>query len=54
MGSTFYMAPEMIDHEPYNISVDIWNLGIIFLEVLLNEKFKTAGMIAKKVGFPEV
>lgn len=34
VGTSFYLAPEIIKGEKYDFSVDIWALGIIFLELL--------------------
>ena len=35
VGTTYYMPPEMANLEQYGFSVDIWNLGIVLLEVCL-------------------
>ena len=35
VGATYYMPPEMANLEEYGFSVDIWNLGIVMLEVCL-------------------
>lgn len=37
IGTPFYMAPEMLEGE-YNIEVDIWALGIIYLELLAGKR----------------
>jgi len=33
-GTLEYMAPEIIQHEPYTYSVDIWSAGMTFYELL--------------------
>ncbi len=36
IGTPFYLAPEMVDdNAPYNLPVDIWALGVVFLELLV-------------------
>jgi len=34
LGSPLYMAPEIVDHKPYNNSVDIWSIGVITYIIL--------------------
>lgn len=51
-GSTLYMSPEMVNDLEYNISADIWNLGIVFIEVLLNFKFPSSGILCLRPEFP--
>jgi serine/threonine protein kinase len=29
LGSSLYMAPELVRREPYNEKVDVWSLGVI-------------------------
>lgn len=36
VGSTLYMAPEMLNQNNYTEKVDIWSLGIILLEMISN------------------
>ncbi|XP_031554637.1 serine/threonine-protein kinase ULK3-like isoform X1 [Actinia tenebrosa] len=36
-GSPLYMAPEMICHESYDASVDLWSVGVILYETLFGE-----------------
>lgn len=40
VGTVTYMAPEVYLHQPYDKSVDVWALGIIFFEMaMLNYPF---------------
>ena len=32
-GTVCWMAPELIDKQPYNVKIDIWSLGIVALEL---------------------
>lgn len=32
-GTSFYMAPERIQGEPYSVTCDVWSLGLTILEV---------------------
>jgi serine/threonine protein kinase len=36
-GTMIYMAPEMVTNEPYNTSLDLWNVGLIIYELLTGE-----------------
>jgi len=38
VGTPFYFAPELLRSDHYDQSVDIWSLGIIFLELLLDKR----------------
>jgi serine/threonine protein kinase len=29
LGSPLYMAPELVNREPYTEKVDVWSLGVI-------------------------
>ena len=31
------MAPEMVTNEPYNTSLDLWNVGLLIYELLTGE-----------------
>lgn len=35
VGTELYMAPEMLGDDPYNYKVDIYSLGIIYFELLV-------------------
>jgi len=34
LGSPLYMAPELVNREPYSEKVDIWSLGVITYQLL--------------------
>ena len=34
MGSTYYLAPEIVDGENYSFEADIWALGVTFYELM--------------------
>jgi len=36
VGSATYTAPEILADEPYGLKVDLWSVGVIFLEILQN------------------
>lgn len=33
IGTPFYMAPEILNHETYGFKCDVWSMGIIFYEM---------------------
>lgn len=35
-GTPFYLAPELIMHDSYDESVDVWAIGILTYELLTN------------------
>jgi serine/threonine protein kinase len=36
-GSPLYMAPEILNHENYNIKSDLWSLGIILYQMIMKD-----------------
>ena len=34
MGTPYYMAPELLDGQPYGCAADVWALGVIGFELL--------------------
>lgn len=38
VGSFRYMAPELVKHEPYNMSVDIYSWAVLSWEMLAIDK----------------
>jgi serine/threonine protein kinase len=44
-GTPLYLAPELINSDNYNESVDVWALGVLTYELLTNEiPFKIKSM----------
>ncbi|RUS28254.1 hypothetical protein BC938DRAFT_482101 [Jimgerdemannia flammicorona] len=37
-GSVFWMAPEVVRHEPYSAKIDIWSLGCLVLEMFTGDR----------------
>ena len=37
LGSPLNMAPEILDHQPYNSKADIWSIGVAFYEMLFGK-----------------
>jgi len=33
-GTYEYMSPEMIQHRPYDLKIDVWALGILLFELI--------------------
>lgn len=57
VGTTLYMSPEQIANQPYDLKVDIFSLGLIFLELWVPfatqmERINTL-QAAKKQSLPE-
>ena len=34
LGSPLYMAPELVNRQPYNEKVDVWSLGVVTYQLL--------------------
>jgi eukaryotic-like serine/threonine-protein kinase len=56
VGTQSYMAPEMLE-EGYGIEIDLWALGVIFLELLIGKRLwvilKGEKIPAKSESFPK-
>lgn len=37
LGSPLNMAPEVLDHKPYNSKADIWSIGVGFYQMLFGK-----------------
>lgn len=37
LGSPLNMAPEVLDHQPYNNKADIWSIGVAFYELVFGK-----------------
>lgn len=44
-GTPFYMAPQVLLHEPYSSKCDVWSLGMIAYELLFGKLPFTANNI---------
>ncbi|CAI5706561.1 unnamed protein product [Peronospora effusa] len=59
-GSAEYMAPEILQHKPYDQRVDLWSFGILFYEMLFgrtpfyhaNHREQGRRIISEPVQFP--
>ncbi|KAG6968257.1 hypothetical protein JG688_00005902 [Phytophthora aleatoria] len=60
-GSAEYMAPEILQHKPYDQRVDLWSFGILLYELLFgttpfyhsNYREQSRRIISEPVQFPE-
>ena len=51
-GTHTYMAPEVVSKQPYNLSSDMYSVGVVLLEILLGktiESTKTITEVLKKI-----
>ena len=37
MGTAYYLAPELVQREPYDTKVDIWSAGVIIYYLITGE-----------------
>ena len=59
IGTTMYMAPEILKNEQFNEKIDVWSAGIILFNMMTgcepfasgNEKFKQYQIINKPINF---
>jgi protein kinase 1 len=47
-GTNEYMAPEMLFQEEYSSGVDIFSLGLVFLEIIKRVKIDTNGFVERR------
>lgn len=40
-NTNLYISPEMHSKDDYGFEVDVWSLGLVFLEVMLGKKLKS-------------
>lgn len=46
IGTPLYMAPELIEEQPYDHNVDLWSLGCIIYELLVGKPpFRTTSIL---------
>ena len=36
-GTPLYMAPELVQEQPYNHAADLWSLGVILYELFVGQ-----------------
>ncbi len=53
VGWEAYMPPEMANSEEYSFSVDVWNLGIVLLDVCLGQLVYPNSIAYMDSSFPE-
>ena len=47
LGSPLYMAPELVNRQPYTEKVDVWSLGVITYQLLSGKTPFEANSIKK-------
>lgn len=47
LGSPLYMAPELVNRQPYTEKVDVWSLGVITYQLLVGKTPFEANSIKK-------
>jgi serine/threonine-protein kinase ULK/ATG1 len=47
LGSSLYMAPELVNRQPYTEKVDVWSLGVITYQLLSGKTPFEANSIKK-------
>jgi calcium-dependent protein kinase len=59
IGTTMYMAPEILKNEPYDEKIDIWSAGVVLFNMMTgcepfaqgNEDFKKYQILNKPINF---
>ena len=54
LGSPIYMAPEVLNGEPYTMKADIWSLGVVLYEMAFGECPFKSQQLAKLIQILQV